>query len=333
LLVAAITYQFVENPIRYSSFLVNWPRRSLAMGAVLTITAAMVGPVVLGTVNGGNSRIVVASDNLSTIVPMTPLEAKQDRQGKCVAGPERSDVPDSWLNDGCIFGDRNGAVTMVLVGDSHASHWVPALDVAGRERGWKFVVLTKSGCPAITVKSSVLNCPQWRENVLEVLPRLGQIDAIIVSNAQHYTSTLLGPDGSALSREEALASWAEGSAKAYSDLLTISNRVIRLGDIPTPAFDVPDCLSSNLATSENCALDLAPTLVRNGQLIAAERPQAPPRVTFIDTSALVCPTDPCPVVDNNGIIKYRDSHHMTGAFSASLAQGIGELISSALRVR
>lgn len=332
LLVAAITYQFVENPIRYSSLLVNWPRRSLAMGAVLTITVAMIGPLLLGVVDAGQSRIVIAGDNTSTVVPMTPLQAKQDRKVKCIATDGESEVPETWSQDECVYGDPNGDVTFVLLGDSHAEHWYSALDIAGRERGWKFVSLTKAGCPAISVKRSP-NCSEWRENVLKTLRELGGIDAIIVSNAQFYATTLLGADGKSLSREEALASWAEGSAKAYSDLLTISNRVIRLGDIPTPAFDVPDCLSENLAAPENCALDLGPTLRRNRDLIAAERSQSPPGVAFIDPSVLVCPTDPCSVVDDSGRIKYRDSHHMTGTFSASLAQGIGDLISSVLRVR
>lgn len=332
LLVAAITYQFVENPIRYSSLLVNWPRRSLAMGAILTITAAMIGPLLIGVVDAGQSRIVIAGANTSTVVPMTPLQAKQDRKVKCIAGDEMSVVPDSWVRDECVFGDSNGAVTIALLGDSHAAHWYPALDVAGRERGWKFLSMAKSGCPAISVKRSP-NCSEWRESVLEVLRDLGGVDVVLVSNAQFYATQLLGADGKTLSREEGLDSWAEGSAKTYSDLLAISDRVIRLGDVPTPAFDVPDCLSENLATPENCALDLTSTLLRNRDLISVERSQSPSRIAFVDPSALVCPTDPCPVVDASGRIKYRDSHHMTATFSASLAQGIGDLINSVLRVR
>jgi peptidoglycan/LPS O-acetylase OafA/YrhL len=332
LLLAAITYQFVENPIRYSSFLVNWPRRSLVMGAVLTITAAMIGPLLLGVVDAGQSRIIIAGDTTSRVVPMTPLQARQDRKVKCIATNGESEVPETWTQDECVYGDPNGDVTFVLLGDSHAEHWYSALDIAGRERGWKFVSLTKAGCPANSVELSP-KCSEWREDVFKKLRELGGIDAIIVSNAQFYATTMLEVDGKSRSREEALASWAEGSAKAYSNLLTISNRVIRLGDIPTPDFDVPDCLSENLATPENCALDLGPTLLRNRDLIAAERSQSPPSVDFIDPSALVCPTDPCPVVDDSGRIKYRDWHHMTGTFSASLAQRIGDLISSVLRVR
>jgi hypothetical protein len=265
---------------------------------------------------------------------MTPLEAQEDRKAKCIVSPEKTAVPDEWLVDGCVFGDPNGSVTIALLGDSHAAHWYPALDVAGKDRGWKFVGLMMGGCPTISVRvMGNPNCAEWRENVLSALRGYEKIDAIIVSNAQYYASSLLGPDGSALSRDEALASWAKGSVKAYSDLLAISNQVIRLGDIPTPQFDVPDCLSSNLTDPENCALDLDPTLVRNRALIAAERSRALPSIDFIDPSALVCPTDPCPVVDDNGRIKFRDRDHMTGTFSASLAQRIGDLISSVLRVR
>lgn len=334
LLVAAITYQFVENPIRYSSFLVNWPRRSLVMGAVLTVTAAMTGPLLLGMVNGGDAAVVVASGNESTIVPMTPLQAKQDRKVKCIAIDGESEVPETWTQDECVYGDPNGDVTFVVLGDSHAEHWYAALDIAGRERGWKFVSLTKSGCPTISVVvERSRNCSEWRADVPSALRKLGVIDAVIVSNAQFYLTGLQGVDGKPPSREEVLASWAEGSVEAYSELLKISNQVIRLGDTPNPGNDVPDCLSSNLSAPEKCAIDLNPSLLLNRELIAAERSQAPPGVAFINVAGLVCPTDPCPVVDANGRIKYRDKGHLTGTFSASLATGIGDLISSVLRVR
>jgi hypothetical protein len=47
----------------------------------------------------------------------------------------------------------------------------------------------------------------------------------------------------------------------------------------------------------------------------------------------VCPTDPCPVIDANGIIKYFDEHHMTKAFAGTLAQGLGNLVDSVIRKR
>jgi hypothetical protein len=38
----------------------------------------------------------------------------------------------------------------------------------------------------------------------------------------------------------------------------------------------------------------------------------------VDLSAATCPRDPCPVVVD-GMLVYRDSHHLTATFAASLA--------------
>jgi len=38
----------------------------------------------------------------------------------------------------------------------------------------------------------------------------------------------------------------------------------------------------------------------------------------------VCETDPCQVVTSEGVIKYRDSHHLTQTFSRRLADALME---------
>ena len=46
----------------------------------------------------------------------------------------------------CTFGDPEGATTVALVGDSKAMQWLPALQQAGREPGWRIVTYGKSAC-------------------------------------------------------------------------------------------------------------------------------------------------------------------------------------------
>ena len=47
----------------------------------------------------------------------------------------------------CIFGDSMRRRTVVLMGDSHAEHWLPAMDRIGRERHWKVYAMVKPACP------------------------------------------------------------------------------------------------------------------------------------------------------------------------------------------
>src|SRR3954470_1962586 len=48
----------------------------------------------------------------------------------------------------CVWGDRAGSHTLVLLGDSHARMWLTAFDALGKRLHWKVVLLSKSSCPA-----------------------------------------------------------------------------------------------------------------------------------------------------------------------------------------
>jgi hypothetical protein len=60
----------------------------------------------------------------------------------------------------CVYGDRTSKAThtAVLLGDSHAQQWLPALDKAARDHHWKLIAWTKAACPLadVTVYNSIL---------------------------------------------------------------------------------------------------------------------------------------------------------------------------------
>ena len=37
----------------------------------------------------------------------------------------------------CVFGDPEASATVVLMGDSHAAQWFPAMDEGAREKGYR----------------------------------------------------------------------------------------------------------------------------------------------------------------------------------------------------
>ena len=80
-----------------------------------------------------------------------------------------------------MFGDRNAPATVVLMGDSHAAQWFPALDALGREQHWRLVSLTKSGCPPAeatiwvgTFDRAYTECDAWREAAFKRIAELFQ---------------------------------------------------------------------------------------------------------------------------------------------------------------
>jgi hypothetical protein len=81
---------------------------------------------------------------------------------------------------------------VVLFGDSHATQWLPALARAGSAQGWRVVMITKTGCPSVTVTPPTqrnldggVTCNAWRARALAWL-RDRKPEVVIVTNLSAY---------------------------------------------------------------------------------------------------------------------------------------------------
>src|SRR5690606_29876795 len=93
-----------------------------------------------------------ARDGAALPRPTTPRLGRQlDRDradlGRCNYGAPH-DNPGGRL---CRRGARSGDRTLVLLGDSHARHWVPGLERYARQHGWRAYYLAKQACTAAIV--------------------------------------------------------------------------------------------------------------------------------------------------------------------------------------
>ncbi|MGC4081760.1 MAG: SGNH hydrolase domain-containing protein [Vicinamibacterales bacterium] len=69
----------------------------------------------------------------------------------------------------CGFGPTTSPRTVVLIGDSHAGHWLPAVRRAFADTmHWRLILLTKSSCPVVTqpfflkeIGREYTECFQW----------------------------------------------------------------------------------------------------------------------------------------------------------------------------
>jgi len=103
----------------------------------------------------------------------------------------------------------------------------------------------------------------------------------------------------------------------------VPGEIVLLADTPISRHDVPACLSRNLADIRRCASDRAYAF--------GSRPRAREKVaarlsgaTLVDLSDVICPgKGKCPAVVDRMIV-YRDDHHLTATFAASLAPILGE---------
>jgi peptidoglycan/LPS O-acetylase OafA/YrhL len=217
----------------------------------------------------------------------------------------------------CVYGDPNGSYTIALVGDSHASAMFPAFDWVARHNGWRLLTFVKVACPFldVPVMSSLLKrqyteCAQWNE---AVIARLNAAPPdLTVINMSHWifpvdTSLRIGDFSASLARM----------------IGRLSGRTVVLADTPHSAMDVPACLSANWWDIRPCATRKAQAMSQHAVLEGAAATAA--GVALIDLASQICPSGPCmPVVHN--MIVYRDAHHLTATFSASLGPDLGRLI-------
>ncbi|WP_281249968.1 acyltransferase family protein [Rhodococcoides yunnanense] len=334
---AVLCYQLVEKPFRDLELFRRSTRNSLAIGAIGIAVALVAGAGLAGaglresrnapdalvnshssTIDFGAALIGASANSLlvagQSISP-NPLVAADDNPPVYARGcqqPFSSSKPVA-----CEFGSPDADVTVALVGDSHAAHWVDALAYVAETRGWRLLSYTKSSCALVdaTVVNSgapAQHCAEWNDNVKAELVKI-QPAAVFVSNIDYQ---IVGSSDNQSDLSDAMA-------RSWTDIASAGARVFVLRDTPVSKFDPPDCLVGHLDNPQICATPRDEAFGTRGlaQLSAAR--SAP--VTLLDVTSAICPGDPClPVI--GGVMVYRDRTHLTATYSRSLGPTLDEAI-------
>jgi hypothetical protein len=339
-ILAALTYKFVENPIRSQRELLVGVGRSIALGGALVVVSATAA-VALHAAPLPQAPVTVASTAVNTepdtrdtyeqllsaadtvrSVPagLSPalVDAENDRfsvdLGECFA----SNPGDSAPANGCYFGDLNASRTVALIGDSHAAQWTAALiEIAQRER-FRLLILTKSACPPVQLRrasatlGSFPQCLSWNTSVMQRL----RMERPAVTMVAGYAGYSIEKDLD--SYEHRFDAWTD----TFEDLSAFTRPVL-IADTPYPDLDVPVCLSANMGNVPACLQDREEmrngTTGREAETDAAMRRQVP----VVETFDLVCPTQRCPVIVQN-VLVYRDESHISAQFSRWLSRPLSE---------
>jgi hypothetical protein len=214
--------------------------------------------------------------------------------------------------------------TLVLFGDSHAAQWFPALDAIARERGMKLVSMTKSGCPAawVSLRSPQLGrayteCERWRSAAVDRIVAIRPA-AVVLSSYGGFIAAEGAPEPWSISA----ADWRTGLERTAGTLAAAGIHTVLLADTPLPDFDVPSCLARAAWTPAlhrgRCSFRTTSAPVALEHEIARTVAAAIPGLRFVDLTRAICAAETCEP-DDDGVIRFRDSHHLTTHFAASLA--------------
>ncbi|WP_212992093.1 acyltransferase family protein [Actinoplanes auranticolor] len=341
LMLAALTYALVENPVRHLVALRDRPWRGLTAGAAVSVLAAglcVLITVLVGGTGGTGYRapaltgVAKLQQNLALAAGMpavpanlTPaLAAAAKDKPRLYADKCSPAFADPEVKTPCAYGDLTSDTTVVLFGDSHAGHWFPALEAIARQRHWKLVVVTKSACSAADVviyedalKRRFTECVQWRRSAWRHIRSLRPAKVIMASTLPN--APLLDVTGSL---DDA---WSAAWRRSLDAVKGPGTEVYYVNDTPWQARNVPDCLSAHLDDPAACARSRADAVQfrkRRALIAGVARAEG---ATVIDPLPWFCTATTCPVIVGN-LLVYKDQHHITTAYSRLLVPLLAEAL-------
>jgi peptidoglycan/LPS O-acetylase OafA/YrhL len=336
LMLAALTYALVENPVRHLTALRDRPWRGIGVGvllsalcaglcALLTFTAVQahgvskyVAPKLTGTARLQQS---LAAAETMPAVPrnLTPklTNAAKDKPRLYADQCSPAFADASVKTEGCTYGDRKSRTTVVLFGDSHAGHWFPALEKVALQKHWRLVVVTKSACSAgdvllyeKTLKRLFTECEQWRHSAWAYIRAQKPAKVILASTVP--SPPIPGVEGS---QDDA---WAAAWKRSVDAVSGPGTKTYFINDTPWQAGNVPDCLSAHLDDPQHCTRSRSDAVQRTDRRrIVADAAHAE-GATVIDPLPWFCTATSCPVIVDD-VLVYKDQHHITTTYSRLLA--------------
>jgi peptidoglycan/LPS O-acetylase OafA/YrhL len=340
---AWLSWRYVETPIHHGPWLRDRPRALLAAGLALSLAGVLAALPLLPlrspfeTSPPGGRMPSLTELGASTVRPNQPLPAVDD-PGWLMPDPLTSgeDRPEADVDHcqvavavsepvACTFGDPAGTTTVALVGDSKAMQWLPALQEAGRDRGWRIVTWGKSSCafsaaPATEAGTAYPECDAWNEAVVQAV-RADPPDVVVTSGMATGAWTDTGA---------ARRSMVEGYALRWRSIASGGVPVVVIGDSPLSPDDLDVCADRHPRELTRCAFPAVPAIAGSALPVQREAAAAAgPGVSLVDLTAWICPGGVCPVVIGN-VAVHRSGDHVTATYASTLAPQVGLAVDDAL---
>lgn len=355
-LVATLMYRFIEQPFRKGFALSMVPgtvlRRGGAVLISLIIALASIGvapDIASADPNPSDDpSISVASPSPSSAAtsvspsptPWAPISIGGTSSYQLTGAVPANVKPalnraagdaDNILNKGCSrdhYGETvpvcyygtKGGTRIVLLGDSHALHWMPALDLIGKAYNYEIIPIAKVNCAFMDVKlyayrlgHSYTSCTKWRTNVIT---KIAELHPSLVILSQTWYPEEGKPN------EKRPQYFADAIGRMLDE---IPFPTLIFSDTPFGPNDIPTCLARNRSNVAKCVITKVAAYGERGHardlLLAHQR-----NLPIFDFTAALCPGTMCaPIID--GRIVFHDHHHLTTTMAKYLATPLGAALS------
>ncbi len=248
--------------------------------------------------------------------PLVDLAAQRAAVGTC----DYEDAPPWTL---CRRGDVGADRSIVVLGNSHGRHWIPAVERIAQQEGFETHYLTKQACTPARVQSISRDserpwreCTQFNAWAQEQVERLEPDIVIAVGSAPRG----LFVDGELVKdTDERTEEMGRGFSRLIADLEPHAGEVVILGDVPRRDDQPGECLGRPRASLARCLA--TPDARAAGVVEVSREATVGTTARFIDTEPWFCADGRCPAVVGD-MITMRDQGHVTNVYSAHLADAL-----------
>jgi hypothetical protein len=316
--LSALTYRFVEQPVRQ---LKPWPfalsGQAIVAGLLILASTATLSGAVWASANYllHHDRFLAALKNAQSGNGLVPVQCSYFRHPFAGLAPI----------EGCMIG-HGGSPILVLWGDSHASHLVPALVEQTRLRHMRLLPFTMGGCkPYVFHASGVArglgrmyeaDCLSFNAEVRSSLPKLKALGATVVVLAARW---------SVPSWESPKEPWDRELGRTVGEIRAADLDVVLAADVPDFPRSVPECLVR--INSDMCGRRRDEVERDRASAIFALRRIAHQydHVVVWDPLDDLCDETRCEAMRDQSIL-YADRHHLSYEGALSLSRAVGEAL-------
>jgi len=308
LAVAIASKRWIEDPIRFrkrDSLLGRLPTWGVIAGVVAVQAIALAGNEWLRARALDNPRVLALAD-LRSHDHWPTIEAR---------------CPHGLAEDGCLLGDTASSRVVIVAGDSHAAHWLPALDSAARVLRLAVVPHIRPACPPWPIRlrhyydaREDVECAAHQRRLVSIVRRYSA-SSLVLASSVGSVGRMLGD----LSPRQRAELWQQGAAELLGTIPK-TVRIVIIENSPSFAFDPVSCLARSAFwhTSTACGEDYAtaaqPAVAYTR--LEADAAAGDERVRIFPTVLPLCSATACRPVSGT-TVAYSDEHHLTTRYTLS----------------
>ncbi len=319
ILLAWLTYKFVERPIRFShqSFI------ALLLICIMFCTG-IVGYFIF-IKEGVPSRL----RHQSVLTYVDSLKFS-DRKKECFDIHHAYKIPDNWF---CKIGVSPNKADLFVFGDSHAASMLPAIESLAKNKEINILFAGTSGCPPLLEIQSErgdaeiekYNCQSLNERIFDYVKRNNISSVLLVGRWIYYTGNDLFPDAinhistsgqSERALESSRIAFNHGLRTTIERYNAIGVKVFIAMDNPQQRSPLIDALRvAGITGDSETKLNKSSITLQEHQLTQdwvnkAIAGLGSKNVQIINFDGTLCNDGICPLAKENQSIYY-DTHHLT----------------------